>query len=216
MAKRVSDQTVVPDRAKVRVIFAEVEGNNESVQEALRTMVSAMSRPVKIVSEPRLAENGASLLGQAEASIDEEAAQHVEEVEAPSDAQPSNSERAPRGSGKKIDRNAGLQLVPNLNFRLTGEKSFKDFVSEKDPKNDVDVVLLALYYMQHVMKLQKIGPNHLMTAFKEVGKPIPLDLKQTIRNVMNRKMFLNFSDIDDIRTTTQGDNVVEHEMGKSG
>lgn len=79
----------------------------------------------------------------------------------------------------------------------------------------MELALVAVYYMQHKMNLAKIGPNHLMTAFKEVGKPIPVDLKQTIRNVMNRKMLLHFTDIEDIKTTTQGDNVIEHEMKKS-
>ena len=39
MAKRSNDPTPGTDKAKVRVFFAEVEGNNESVQEALKTMV---------------------------------------------------------------------------------------------------------------------------------------------------------------------------------
>jgi ribonucleoside-diphosphate reductase beta chain len=30
-----------------------------------------------------------------------------------------------------------------------------------------------------------------MTAFKEVGKPIPVDLKQTFRNVKKSKMWLD-------------------------
>jgi hypothetical protein len=42
MAKRSSEFASGTDKAKVRVFFAEVEGNNESVQEALRTMVSAI------------------------------------------------------------------------------------------------------------------------------------------------------------------------------
>jgi hypothetical protein len=65
------------------------------------------------------------------------------------------------------------------------------------------------------MGLSKIGPAHVMTAFKEAGKAIPVDLKQTIRNIKKSRMWLNFTDIEDIRTTTQGDNFVEHEMGKS-
>ena len=48
MARRNNDSTG-EDKAKVRVLFAEVEGNNETVQEALRTMISAMSRPARIV-----------------------------------------------------------------------------------------------------------------------------------------------------------------------
>jgi hypothetical protein len=46
MAKRNNEPTSGADKAKVRVFFAEVEGNSESVQ-ALRTMVSAMRRIIQ-------------------------------------------------------------------------------------------------------------------------------------------------------------------------
>jgi hypothetical protein len=54
MVRRNNEATSGADKAKVRVFFAEVEGNNESVQEALKTMLSAMSRPVRVISEQRL------------------------------------------------------------------------------------------------------------------------------------------------------------------
>jgi hypothetical protein len=73
---------------------------------------------------------------------------------------------------------------------------------------------VLVYYMQHVMELPKIGPAHVMTAFKEAGKRIPADVAQTIRNAKNSRIWLNFSDIEEVRTTTQGDNFVEHQMGK--
>jgi len=121
----------------------------------------------------------------------------------------------PRGAGKKVYRNAGLKLVPDLNFRINGNPSLKEFVDEKNPKNDLEATLATVHYMQHVMGLPKIGPAHVMTAYKEVGKPFPADIRQTIRNVMNLKMWLNFTDIEDVRTTTQGDNFVQHDMGKA-
>jgi hypothetical protein len=105
-------------------------------------------------------------------------------------------------------------LVPDLNFRPNGKQALKDFLDEKKPKKDLELALATVYYMQHVMEIAKIGPAHVMTAFKGVGKRIPGDVTQTIRNVKNLKGWLKFNDIEDIRTTTQGDNFVEHEMGK--
>jgi hypothetical protein len=45
MAKRNNEPISGADKAKIRVFCAEVEGNNESVQEALKTMLAAMTRP---------------------------------------------------------------------------------------------------------------------------------------------------------------------------
>ena len=187
MAKRNNQPTSGADQAKVRVFFAEVEGNNESVQEALRTMVSAMSRPVRVISEQNANGKAPVLLQQANVEEVEEAIDQAEEVE-----------------------DLGEESAP-----LNARRSLKEFVDEKNSKNDLEAVLVLVYYMQHLMALTKVGPAHVMTAFKEAGKAIPVDVRQTIRNVKKSKMWLNFSDIEDIRTTTQGDNFIEHEMGAS-
>jgi len=86
MARRNNETAPGADKAKVRVFFAEVEGNNESVQEALKTMLSAMSRPVRVISEQK-ANGNAFLLQQADAEVEvvEEAIDQAEEVEAPSE-----------------------------------------------------------------------------------------------------------------------------------
>lgn len=215
MAKRNNEPASGADKAKVRVFFAEVEGNNDSVQEALKTMVSAMSRPVRVVSEQQTNGKAAVLLQQDNAQESEESIDQIEEADAVGDESTAANARKPRGTGKKTDRNAGLNLVPDLDFRLDGKQPLKEFVAEKGPENDIETVLVAVYYMQHVMGLTPINASHVMTVFKEAGKAIPVDLRQTIRNVKKSRMWLNFADLDDIRTTTQGDNFVEHEMGKN-
>ncbi|MCB1806448.1 MAG: hypothetical protein KDJ99_15265 [Candidatus Competibacteraceae bacterium] len=214
MAKRTSEATSGGDKAKVRVFFAEVEGNNESVQEALKTMVSAMSRPVRVVTDTRGNGKESFLL---ESNDVEQAVEVLDEpfdVEtSPENSTPSAARRT-RGTGIKKDRNAGLQLVPDLNFRPQDKQPLKEMFQQKGPENDTEAALLFVYYLQHVMASDKISASHVMTAFKEVGKAIPADIRQTIRNIKKTRMWVNFSDLDDIKMTTQGDNYVEHEMGK--
>jgi hypothetical protein len=215
MARRNNEPIAVGDKAKIRVFFAEVEGNNESVQEALKTMLSAMSRPVRVISEQKGNGDVGVLPLQVDAEVVEEVFDQADSAgPAAEEAVPPNA-RKPRGTGKKTDRNSGLSLVPDLNFMPNGQRAFKQFLDEKHPKTDLELALATVYYMQHVMALPKIGPAHVMTAFKEAGKAIPVDLRQTIRNVKSSKIWLNFSDIENIRTTTQGDNFVEHEMVKA-
>jgi hypothetical protein len=175
----------------------------------------AMSRPVRVISEQKANGNAPGLLRHGDIDVVDEAIDQVEEVEtSDGESAPSPNARKPRGTGKKVDRNVGLNLVPDLNFRPSGTQALKEFVEEKSPKNDLEAALATVYYMQHIMGLAKIGPAHVMTAFKEAGKAIPVDVKQTIRNVKKLKIWLNFTDIEEVRTTTQGDNFVEHEMGK--
>lgn len=212
MAKKFSETGASADKAKVRVFFAEVEGNNESVQEALKTMLAAMNRPARIAVDQRINGNSSALPEPPSAAPEELEEENDEEVKEVSTD--SVSPRAPRGQGKKVDRNAGLGLV-ELNFRPDDGSSFKEFVATKSPKNDVEAVVTYVYFLQHKMKVAPIGPRQVYTAFKEAGRPVPKDLRQTIRNVKSTKMFINFSDIDDIKITTQGDNFVEHDLGSN-
>ena len=182
MAKRSNEPTPGSDKAKVRVFFAELEGNNESVQEALKTMVSAMSCPVRIISDQKGNGKSPALLEKADiGEVVEEPIEQLSEVEPSGDDAAPQSVRKPRGSGRKRDRNAGLELVPDLNFRPNSKQSLKEFLEQKSPSDDIESVLMFVYYMQNVMELSKIGPSHVMTAFKEAGQSIPIDLKQSIR-----------------------------------
>src|SRR5260370_11608038 len=80
MARRNNEPLSGADKAKVRVFFAEVEGNNESVREALKTMLSAMSRPLRVISKQQPNGNATFLLPHAYAEVVERALAHQNEA----------------------------------------------------------------------------------------------------------------------------------------
>jgi hypothetical protein len=215
MAKR-SNEDAGEDKGKIRLLYAEVEGNNQSLQDALKTMVTAMNRPVQLVTAPsRITPNSPAGLGaqtEPPVSEDQAVAEVLDDVSMESNDTSAGPTRK-RGSGQKVDRNAGIKPVPDLDFVPAGKKALKKFFAEKEPRSDMEQVLVLVHYMQHTMALPAIGPGHILTAFKEVGKPVPVDLRGTVRNMRNQKVWLNFADLEAIRTTTQGDNLVEHELG---
>lgn len=216
MARRGNDPAT-EDKAKVRVLFAEVEGNNESVQEALRTMVSAMSQPVRVIQVKTNGETPPALLTQPGLVLD--SGGEMQDRDSAIEESPqseTNGTRKPRGSGPKTDRNANIALVHDLNFRPEGQPGLREFFAEKAPSTDMENVLVVLYYLQHKMGVSKIGPGHILTALRDVGKSIPADLRQTIYNMRNRKAWVKYTDFDDIKTATAGENHVLHDMGKKG
>jgi hypothetical protein len=206
------------DKGKLRLIYAEIEGNNQSLQDALKTMVAAMNRPVHLINgASRAAGNSRhALAGQTEEAgsdnevVESEAADEVALTES-DETSPAPARK--RGLGPKQDRNAGIKLVPDIDFVPDGKQSLKSFFAEKAPSNDMENVLVVAYYMQHTLALHAIGPGHILTAFKHVVKSVPVDLRATIRNMKSQKVWLNFTDLEAIRVTTQGDNYVDHELG---
>lgn len=205
------------DKGKIRFIYAEVEGNNQSLQDLMKTMMNAMntSRPVQIVNaQPQRTLANPAVDGDALNGDDLNGDGALNNGTEGSGAQSAGTPRAPRGAGTKKDRNASIKMVPNLDFVPDGKPSLKTFAADKAPDSDLEKILVATYYMQNTMGLEKIGPGHVRTALRHLGESIPLDLKQTIRNMKNDKNWLDYSDLDALRVATEGENHVDHEMPK--
>jgi len=224
MARNNSDREQGTEKGKIRFIIAEVEGNNQTLQELLRTMAPMLGRPVQVHVPPKLVQIGvagpASNARPVEPDLfnQEAAAPEVidaEEVEQP-DAGSNDNTRRKRGEGAKTDRNAGVNPVTDLNFVPNDKPALKAFFAEKAPASDMEQVLVLAYYIQDTLGITAFGPGHILTAFKHVGKPIPVDLRQTIRNVKKSKVWLTFTDIDSVRVTTEGENFVKHELPRKG
>lgn len=216
MAKRNSDQDNGMDKGKIRFIYAEVEGNNQSLQDLMKTMISAMNRTSQSIPAVKQIPNTAppSLTAtDAEGTLFGADLEEGEGSEEPiSDHE--NVPRQKRGDGPKTDRNAGLSLVADLDLMPDGKQSLKDFITEKKPGSAEEQVLIFVYYMVHTLSLSPITANHVLSCFKPVGKKVPVDLRQTIRNVAKNKAWLN-TDLDNLRITTQGENHVDHVLGQS-
>ena len=229
MAKRTNEQPPQRPSSSLRVRWVEVElnGSDTSIEEALRT-VERMRRPA--IEAPPIPKRIASTLTPADgdnAPTEDPTQSHSEgqaQVEVATVESPlgsngdSNAEadtlRKKRGDGERKDRNAGIKPVGDINFVPNGKQSLRDFFAEKAPGSDIDQILVICYFLQHTLQSGQIGPGHILSGFKHVAKPVPKDLKQTIRNMRDKKAWINFTDIESIGLTTEGDNRVEHVLGK--
>lgn len=225
MAKRINEQTPQRPNSSLRVLYVELNGADTTIEEALRT-VDRMRRPAVEAPQPtkRITNTPRSTNGEAApaqptlfddpdsnqpdpATLDSQSESGAE-VEPP----PETSRRK-RGEGDPKDRNAGITPVGDIDFVPNGKPALKTFFAEKAPGSDMDQILVLCHYIQQTLNYPKFGPSHILTGFKHVGKPVPKDLKATIRN-MKKRAWLNFTDMESIRLTTEGENRVEHELGK--
>jgi hypothetical protein len=230
MARGNSDREQGTERGKIRFIIAEVEGNNQTLQDLVRTMAPMLSRPVEVKVPLKLVQNRAvgsasnarspelDLLHQDAAAPD---VIDAEEVEQP-DTSATSTTRKKRGEGTKTERNARISPAADLNFVPKDKPALKAFFAQKAPATDMEQVLVVGYYLKHMLDVATFGPGHIFAGLKHVNKPIPVDLRQTMRNmkpmVGNKqgKGWFNFTDVDSARLTTEGENVVEHELPRKG
>jgi hypothetical protein len=124
-------------------------------------------------------------------------------------------QRRRRGGGPRVARNASIQLVPSLDFVQEGKQPLKEFFAAKNPRTDIEQILVFGFYMQEVMELADFSPGHILSAYKHFGDlSIPLDLKGTLRNMKRDKLWLKFTDIQHMRVDTEGENYVKTVLGK--
>jgi hypothetical protein len=105
-------------------------------------------------------------------------------------------------------------FVKNLNLRPTGKKSLKVFIDEKRPKDNQERYAVIVYYFKKLFSIDKVGLDHIYTAFKEIDKPVPNNIRGGITVTAARKGWIDTGDVEDIKLAIPGENFVEHDLPK--
>lgn len=156
------------DKGKVRVIVFELEGNNQSIQESLRTVSNALSRN-NVVIRPALPNekhsNGANAKSKQKSSepqlLQEEPAAELE-VEAPAEQE---SEEEPTQPAKP-KRARQLKIV-DLNLKTGVNGSLESFASKKAPTSTIDRFLVIACWLKE-NGTEPVGPDHFYTCYKHL------------------------------------------------
>lgn len=106
----------------------------------------------------------------------------------------------------------GSSWVKDLNLRPSGKESFQDFAKSKAPKNQHEYNTVAVYYLQQIVDIESVTPDHVYTCFREAKWRLPKDVVVSLRLTANKTGWLDTSRTQDIRLTAGGTNLVEHDL----
>jgi len=112
---------------------------------------------------------------------------------------------------KKVD----LKLIP-LNLKGgSGKPSLKDFVTQKSPRSQQELVTVQAYYLKKYLNIQSMKPGHALYCYNEIGKKKPLEIIQLYRDITSRKGWLGPGDEPNTaKITIGGENLVEQDLPK--
>lgn len=198
-------------RGRIRVFFAEVEGDDETIQEGLQAINVAankifQSAPTKIVK----------ILPASATPLDEDELFKELDSEIDSEGQEDNlippSVVANSKPKKSSYKPPVMAIVKDMNLRPEGELSFRDFYAQKKPNTQEQAVTVAVYYLKRVLELEKVTPEHIYTCFKDVGRRTPKNMPQTIRDNAKNKGWVDTSERGNIKITNHGENMVDHDL----
>ena len=132
-----------------------------------------------------------------------------------------------RGAIKKVKKVQAVRKSPgakakrtytfdkNLDLVRGGTKSFKAFVSEKQPSSLLEKGLVCVYWLTKLAKASAPATvDQVYTCFKHMEWPVPPNLANTLAQA-GTKGWLDTSKGDDLHVVIAGENHVEHEMPAS-
>ncbi len=199
------------------VMLIQLEGDDATLQEGIRTFKEAMGRTMPQVAPRPALLTSSTLVGAipsaAESNGDtEEDALHdrsavdADETETiPSTVKAS----APRPFPK-------MQIVKDLDLRATGKTHLKALLDEKRPKTQNEKITLCLYYLRRVLEIDNVTANHIYTCMDDAKIRVPNDLPQTIRNIAAQKGWVDCANSSALEITTKGVNLVQHDLPNNG
>lgn len=199
-----------PKTSRVRIFFADVEGESETVADAVRQLSGALGRTgqPKVVVMPGPAGLPSPPMEDLEDAIEEVLDAEVSEPT----AEPVKSS----GQSKQKRKSPKLHMVGDLDLMPDGKRSFEDFWAEKKPVSQPEQIVVAAYWLTKIAGVEEPDSNHIYTCFKKVGERIPPDLPAAVRQTKQRKGTVDTDNKGHVSVTIVGENVVEQELPRDG
>ena len=76
-----------------------------------------------------------------------------------------------------------FQINKDLNLSPRETQSLKDFVEEKQPKSNIEFNVVAIYYLERILKKTDISIDDIYTCYKNVNKKVPAALKLSLIHI---------------------------------
>ena len=150
------------DKAKVRVFFGEIEGDNATIRDGLKSIAAAVNRTfsgeLRIV---RALKDGG--IERAEQAIENGV---VEEVLDPLDG----GEPDQKPKSQRTRRVPSDKTVSDLDLMPEGKQSLKAFFESKNPKSQQEQFVVILFYLTHVIGVTGVNQNPHVHGIQRSGK----------------------------------------------
>lgn len=114
----------------------------------------------------------------------------------------------------KVKVKRSLTIVKDLNLKPKEKKSLDEFAGGKKPNSHYEKSTVAAYYLKHELGLAAVTESHIYTCFKHMKWRIPANLSNALAYTASHHGWLDTSNLQDIKVTTMGENLVEHDLPK--
>jgi hypothetical protein len=119
-------------------------------------------------------------------------------------------------SSKKSGSKESWEIDRELDLRANSTApSFKDFVAEKQPKNESEFWAVSAYYLKKQRGIAPVTLGHIYTCYAEVKRKPPTAFRQILTNTKNRHGWIEPDEQGNINIPHRGVVYVEHDLPAS-
>lgn len=130
--------------------------------------------------------------------------------------EPGNEAGQPKKASKKSGSKDSWEIDRNLDLTANSTApSFKDFVADKQPKNEGEFWAVSAYYLQKLRGISPVTLNHVYTCYAEVKRKPPTAFKQALINTKNRHGWIEPDEQGNVHIPHRGVVYVEHDLPAS-
>ncbi len=129
-------------------------------------------------------------------------------------AKDADSEEIAKPKAKSAGKKQSFNFDKSIDFYSKSGPSglnFAEFSAAHPPKNTIHKAVVAVYWLAKELGLDATSVEHVYTAFKTANWVVPSDLVNTLQQA-GTKNYLDSKKRDDLRLTTHGENLIEHEL----
>ena len=124
------------------------------------------------------------------------------------------SPKSKKNSSKKTTSES-YNIDRDLNLRGNSSvPSFKNFYEEKKPNSTAEFNAVAVYYLQIMLKFEKITLEQVYTCYKEVKKKPADHFKQSFRDTKTKQGYIEYDKDWHLLIPHRGISFVEHDLPK--
>lgn len=170
-------------KMKVRIIEFELEGSDMSLQESLKSITAALSRPAVVIAQRQQQRLGTTK-SAAEVAL-HSSDESSEDLEYGEEDELEEELITPSPTTPKKQRKPAKMAAPSLvNIRFDDETpTFAELIEQKDPKNDKLKYLCAAFWLKAYKSINEVSIDHMYTAYKVMGWALPATPVQPMREL---------------------------------
>jgi hypothetical protein len=194
---------------EMNFIMFSLRGGDDTLQQSFRTISQALENAFQrkgVTARP---------LQNAAAALPDASEIESEVIDSDLDSEGTDNGDTEKPKTPRQTRKAIYKTVGSLNLRPEGKQSLREFFKAKKPESQQEQFVVILFYLTKQLNLTGVGPDHINTAFLDVGKPVP-NIRSAAQNIARRRGWIEAKDINDLKVTSPGENFVNHDLPRTG